>query len=80
MTCRACDLAATDRHSGLYTLTCLACCIRLVLSTHPSRERAAAMLAVIERGPHAPPREAILAGVREALAARQTGSDPPADG
>lgn len=70
MTCKGCELAAATRYAGLYVLTCLDCCIRLVLSAHPSKERAAAMLAVIEHGPGAPDRAQILAGVQKALDAR----------
>lgn len=48
-----------------YTLTCLGCCARLVLSTHPSKERAAGMLAAIARIPGTPGRAAILECVRQ---------------
>lgn len=47
-------------------MRCLACCVRLVLSAQPSRQRAAAMLAVIERHGHVA-RADVLAGVRAHL-------------
>lgn len=52
--------------SGLYDLTCLACCARLVLSARPSRLQQEVMLAAIERQRDAPKRAAILAVVEKA--------------
>ncbi|MGL4573858.1 MAG: hypothetical protein ACRCV9_03620 [Burkholderiaceae bacterium] len=45
---------------GFYDLTCLACCVRLVESTRPSKVRASAMLHLISITPEAPKREEIL--------------------
>lgn len=52
-----------DQPRGVYDLKCLDCCARLVLSTHPDRRLAAAMLAAIERVPGAPDRAEVLAAV-----------------
>ena len=76
MTCDACERAATNPHCGAYRMQCLECCTRLVLSTHPSKQLAAAMLAAIEhfRGRHnqdTPGRDAILESVRLALEGRR---------
>lgn len=71
VTCTACGQAAqAGRAGGLYRMECLACCVRLVLSTWPSRERAAGMLAVIERC-GCVERSQVLAGVEAALKARK---------
>lgn len=80
MTCSACEAARERRYSGgLYRLECLDCCVRLVASTWPSRERAAAMLAVIERRTDWP-RAEVLARVAEVLRAQQAaGCDERAD-
>jgi hypothetical protein len=52
-------------------MQCLECCTRLVLSTHPSKQLAAAMLAAIERFPGNPGRERVLESVRHGLAKRR---------
>ena len=49
MTCRECESSRTRRWHGGYDLACLPCCARLVLSAHPSRPHAGAMLAAVER-------------------------------
>jgi hypothetical protein len=72
MTCEACAKAATNPHSGRYHFGCLECCTRLVVSTHPSKQHAAAMLAAIARFRDAPGRDAILESVRQCLAKRQS--------
>lgn len=72
MTCQACEKAAASPHSGMYRFQCLECCTRLVLSTHPSKQHAAAMLAAIARFRESPGRDAILESVRLALAKRQS--------
>jgi hypothetical protein len=59
MTCQTCTAAGP-----VYTLTCLQCCARLVLSAHPLRAQAAGLLAAIARVPGAPGRAAILEAVR----------------
>lgn len=68
--CPACQAAATRPLSGQYRMQCLACCTRLVLSAHPSKPQAAAMLAAIGRFPGAPGRAEILESVRQALTRR----------
>ena len=71
MTCDACEKAATNPHCGAYRMQCLECCTRLVLSAHPSKQLAAAMLAAIARFQGAPGRDAILESVRRALERRR---------
>lgn len=71
MTCPACDLSNKRPMSGVYQLTCLACCTRLVLSAHPSRNQAASMLAAIARQPGAPRREDVVQSVARALEKRR---------
>ena len=72
MTCEACEKSAINPHCGHYHFRCLECCTRLVLSTHPSKQHAAAMLAAIARFRDAPGRDAILESVRLCLAKRQS--------
>lgn len=69
MTCDACQAREASRFPqvGRFRLQCLRCCAALVASTHPSKIQATGMLAAIERCPQAPPRAAILAGLRESL-------------
>lgn len=69
MTCDACEARGVSRWplAGRFSLQCLRCCVALVASTHPSRVQATGMLAAIERFSGAPPRAAILAGLRDAL-------------
>jgi len=43
------------------------CCARLVMSTHPDRRQAAAMLAAIDRQPGNPGRAAVTECVRQML-------------
>ena len=76
VTCPACDQAAqAGRAGGLYRMECLACCARLVLSSWPSRERAAGMLAAIERCGTVS-REDVLAEVQRQLQARSVRPRP----
>lgn len=71
VTCDSC--AKTNSGSiGLYTLTCLECCTRLVLSTHPDKRQASAMLAVIERMPGNPGRAQVLESVARCLEKRRS--------
>lgn len=67
--CDACQAreASLFPQAGRFRLQCLRCCVALVASTSPSKVQATGMLAAIERCPEAPPRAAILAGVRDAL-------------
>lgn len=69
--CPACEAAAARPHSGAYRMQCLACCTRLVLSTHPNKKAASAMLAAIGRHRDAPGRDAILESVRQELTKRR---------
>jgi len=65
--CLPCEKAKSGQTTGLYSMHCLDCCARLVLSTHPNRELAAAMLAAIERNPESPSRAAVLRCVSQTL-------------
>lgn len=77
--CTACQTAAADPLSGLYRMDCLACCVRLVLSAHPSRQRAAGMMASIERrSPFS--RAVVLAQVQERLRERAARAHAAAPG
>lgn len=68
--CRPCGKVAAGQTTGLYSMHCLDCCARLVLSTHPSRDLAAAMLAAIERYPENPGRRRVLESVAQTLKKR----------
>jgi hypothetical protein len=63
--CPSCESSikaeGVGRHCGLYSLTCTACCARLVASTRPDKAKALTMLAVIARQPGAPTRAEVLA-------------------
>ena len=48
-------------------MQCLGCCVRLVLSAHPERKLAQAMLASIAAVDGAPARADVLAAVAERL-------------
>lgn len=63
MTCKCCE-----RKGGVYDLACVDCCARVVMTTHPSKPRASAMLAAIIRQPKAPDRDKIIARVMELIA------------
>lgn len=49
MTCPACESSRQRPLGGLYRMQCLECCARLVASTYPNRQAAAAMMVVIKR-------------------------------
>lgn len=68
MTCPACASSTSPQTSGVYEAACLDCCARLVLSAHPNKRQAMALMAAIERFPMAPSRADVLARVRELLA------------
>ena len=53
--------------AGRVQMQCLGCCVRLVLSAHPERKLAQAMLASIAATDGAPTRAAVLAAVAERL-------------
>lgn len=67
MTCPHCESSKQQRFYGGYQVRCLPCCARLVLSTHPNKVHAMAMLAVIARYRDSPGREEILACVRQMM-------------
>ena len=68
--CPSCEHAKNNRYSGAYHFSCLACCTRLVLSTHPNKELDQSMLGAIERFPEAPKREEIIASLKKSLGTR----------
>lgn len=57
--CRPCSLAE-EGMTGAYDFNCVGCCARLVADSRPEKGRQLAMLAVIEKFPGSPTREAIL--------------------
>ena len=67
MTCEACLKHQANPLSGQYQFQCITCCTRLVLSAHPDKRQAAAMLAAIERFPGAPGRAQVLESVARSL-------------
>lgn len=58
--CKMCD-----GYPGLYDVKCLDCCVRLVMSTKPDKQLAAAMLQSIEMFPGAPKRSEILSKIKD---------------
>ncbi len=70
MTCQACESSKQRPLSGAYRMQCLECCTRLVLTAHPDKRQASALLAAIERCPGNPGRAAVLESVRQALTKR----------
>lgn len=70
VSCQACESSEQRPHCGLYQFQCLECCARLVLSAHPDKRQASAMLAAIARFKDAPGRDAILECVRQRLTKR----------
>lgn len=68
--CKACTAAQSTPHSGLYRMQCLACCARLVMSAHPLKAHAGALLDAIERCPGNPGRAQVLESVSLTLARR----------
>jgi len=65
--CPACESAAKKPLSGIYRFTCVQCCARLVLSAHPDKRQASAMLAAIARFRESPSRADVLECVRQHL-------------
>ena len=53
--------------AGRVQMSCIGCCVRLVLSAHPERKFAQAMLASIAAVDGAPARADVLAAVAERL-------------
>ena len=60
MTCKQCQTASAQPHSGAYNFACAPCCARLVASTRPDKTKAAAMLSAIARFKPSPPRSVIV--------------------
>ena len=56
-----------QKPAGRVQMQCIGCCVRLVLSAHPERKLAQAMLASIAATDGAPTRVAVLAAVAERL-------------
>ncbi len=53
--------------AGRVQMQCLGCCVRLVLSTRPDKDKAKVMLSCIARHEDAPSRASVLAAVAERL-------------
>ena len=53
--------------AGRVQMQCLGCCVRLVLSTRPDKDKAKVMLSCIARHEDAPSRADVLAAVAERL-------------
>lgn len=70
--CPACAEAASRPVCGSYRMDCLECCARLVLSTHPDKNLAEAMLAAIARVTGSPSRADVLACVGRTLTKRRS--------
>lgn len=68
MPCTHCTTASTQRHWGGFNANCLDCAARLVASTHPNKQQAKTMLAVICRRPGRPSADEILSRVTQMLA------------
>lgn len=66
--CPAC--ANRTSSSGLYLSQCASCAASLLLSAHPLKAQAAALLEATTRMPGSPGREAILAEVKRRLETR----------
>lgn len=58
--CVQCHTASQRQHFCVYNFACVHCCSRLVLTTRPDRDKAAAMLEAIARFERAPPRSEII--------------------
>lgn len=72
MTCPQCESSKQRPHSGAYSFKCVACCCRLVLSAHPDRRQASAMLAAIDRFPGNPGRAKVLECVAREMEKRRS--------
>lgn len=56
-----------DQSRGVYDLSCLDCCTRLVMTAHPNRPLARALMASIERHKGAPTKAAVVQSVAAAV-------------
>ena len=56
-----------DQPRGVYDLNCLDCCTRLVMSAHPNRPLARALMASIERHKGAPAKSAVVQSIEAAV-------------
>lgn len=69
--CPQCQMTEQRPHCGAYSLKCVACCARLVLSAYPSNPQKAAMLAAIDHFQQNPGRDVVLEYVRQELTKRR---------
>lgn len=67
MPCEPCNRRSMNANSGRYSMECLECCAALVMSAHPSKAQAGAMLLAIDRHTGNPGRVNVLACVRRKL-------------
>lgn len=64
MTCPSCEYLKQQPLSGLYTMTCVQCCARMVRSARPLKHAQQAMLAAIARHQGAPSKASILQAIK----------------
>lgn len=72
MTCPHCLRAQQSERTGVYDFKCLNCCVRLTMTTYPLKTLASKQLAAILRFSHAPPRETLMACVKQSWEKRHS--------
>jgi hypothetical protein len=65
MSCTSCEYFKKQPISGLYNMTCVKCCARLIRSARPLKAAQQAMFASIKRHQGAPSKAAILQAIVE---------------
>jgi hypothetical protein len=75
--CKDCWSATRLSHWGGYSMGCIGCCARLVLSCSPDRKQAEAMLAAITMRPGRLSRKEVLAAVRDLQPSKASTSPAP---
>ena len=63
--CNECAKAKNNRLHGIYQVSCVGCCARLVISARPDKRQQLAILDFIARHEEAPSRADILECVKE---------------
>lgn len=72
MTCPQCHRAQLSERIGVYDFKCLNCCVRLTMATYPDKRLGMKQLEAIFRFRHAPPRETLLASVKQSWEKRHS--------
>jgi hypothetical protein len=62
--CTSCEYSKQQPLSGLYSMTCIQCCARLIRSARPLKHAQQSMLAAIAKHPDAPKRSDILQAIK----------------